>query len=163
MTDNDRCSTFERCCKAAIIGCVIPFSVVIFGIATSLCKDSLSLEVWGMAVEFLVISLIPAAVAGGVGGAAKNYGHASAWGAIIFLCVAGEYIWFGCWNTWSVVAQILVFALVVGALSGGVGAVIGRTAPATDEEPRRLRISLLELLITGFLGVILLTYLSWRV
>ncbi len=161
--NKNSCSTVERGCKAAIMGCVIPFCVGVLAIIASVCKGSFSLEVWGTAVEFVAIALIPSAVAGGVGGTTRNGGLGAAYGTVIFLCVVGEYWWWGRWNTWPFFANLIVFASAVGALVGGAGAVIARAVPADTKETGWQRLSLSESVVGVILATILLFYIFWIV
>lgn len=149
---------FERYCKATIASGAVPLIVGFLAVIASLCKGSFSLEVWGTAVEFVVIGVIPCAVAGFVGASVGRSGRAGAYGAIMLACVAAEYLWFNGWRLWPIGTNVwlIVFVSGVGALTAGAGAVIGRTVPATGDETRSLRLSLRELAVAGLLTAILL-------
>jgi hypothetical protein len=164
MAENgNKCSTLDRYCKSVTLGCAIPLSIGTLAIVVSVCKSSFSLEVWGTAAEFVAIALIPGAAAGGVGGAVKSSGRASAYGIAIFLCAAGEYLWWSHWTTWPIAVNLLVFASTVGALAGGTGAAIARVVPVDTAEAGRPRMSLSESVIGVILAAILLIYIVWIV
>ena len=164
MSSNSR--AFERCCKAAMVGAAVPVILSLAaGTASWYKTGSFSslyvcvLYIWVATPEFTLFGVIPSAIAGAIGGAVGRTGRASLYGAMILACVVGEYLWFGGWKTWPIATNIslIAFMSAVGALAGGVGAVIARTIPtADDDQAIPLRLSLWESVIAGILVAMLL-------
>lgn len=170
MFGNYSLHKFECYCKAAIVGIAISLALVLLAGITSWCKTGdfgyfIACVVYILVAtpEFILIGVIPSAVAGAVGAAVGRSGRASACGAMILACIVGEYLWFS-WRAWPIATKVwlVVLASAVGALAGGAGAVIGRTATTIGNETRPLQLSSRELVVTGLLAAILLHYIVSR-
>ncbi len=158
---------FRRCSSAALAGVAVPLFAGTLAIVAALlkaffCKGGAFVsDPWEAMVPLLVGAFIPGAAAGAVGGALQAPRRASAYGALIFLPAACVYVWLDPWRTWATTASTLALALVVGALAGGAGAVVGPTFGGGDVSVRPVRLSLFESAIATLLGAILTTLIFW--
>jgi hypothetical protein len=162
--------SIDRYCEAAVAGCAVPVVVGIVAAIVSVCKSGHFHTALENSLVFAVFSWLPSALSASTGMMLRRIDRACVYGAIVFLIVT--WLGFQYWYHWIILIELyhrgpqgwatcvgmVMFTAVLGALTGGAGAVIGRIAPGSGAGSSRLRLSRRELMVGGALMGIELFY-----
>jgi hypothetical protein len=157
-------------CYSAIIGFTIPIIIGIIAVIVVLFKNRFQL--FGSVELFMLLCIIPSIIVAIIGGSIKRFDRACIYGSIIFIFLT--YLYFNYWYLWIISIELdyahhknnmitcmnmIIFTALIGALTGGAGAICRRFVSNTNEELKRPQLSLNELITLGLLLTIILFYI----